>query len=74
MNIQKEITIEELVAQVPESISYLMKKGIKCLACGEPIWGTLESASKEKGFDDELINVFVNDLNNLINKKFKGNM
>jgi methionine synthase II (cobalamin-independent) len=74
LNIQKEITIEELVAQVPESISYLMKKGIKCLACGEPIWGTLESASKEKGFDDELINVFVNDLNNLINKKFKGNM
>lgn len=56
------------MTRVPESISYLMKKGIKCLACGEPIWGTLDSASKEKGFDADSINEFVNDLNNMINK------
>jgi iron-sulfur cluster repair protein YtfE (RIC family) len=66
--IHKDITIEELVTQIPESVSYMMKKGIKCLACGEPIWGTLESASKEKGFNNESITEFVNDLNNMINK------
>lgn len=67
-NIHKEITIEELVRRVPESVSYLMKRGIKCLVCGEPIWGTLESTSKEKGFNDDSINEFVSDLNNMINK------
>jgi len=42
-----------------------MENGIRCLRCGEPIWGTLETASKEKGFSDEQINKFVEDLNKL---------
>lgn len=61
--IKKDIPIEELVTILPESVAYLMKSGIKCLACGEPIWGTLESASREKGFNDEQIENFVKDLN-----------
>lgn len=63
--IQKEITIEELVTRLPESVSYLMHKGIKCLACGDPIWGTLESAAKEKGFDETAIAEFVKELNQM---------
>ena len=63
--ITKTITIEELVVEIPDAVRYMMQKGIKCIACGEPIWGTLESASKEKGFSDEQIVEFVNDLNNL---------
>ena len=39
-----------------------MKKGIKCLACGEPIWGTVENAAKEKGFSDAEIDQIVEDL------------
>ena len=62
MKITKDITIEELVETVPESVKYLMEKGIKCIACGEPIWGTLEDAAKEKGFADDDIEGFVNDL------------
>ena len=64
--ITKTITIEDLVVQLPESVTYLMKNGIKCLACGEPVWGTLESASKEKGFSDEKIEEFVDDLNGML--------
>lgn len=64
--ITKEIEIEDLTKKLPESVSYLMEKGIRCLRCGEPIWGTLESASKEKGFDDLQIEKFVDDLNNLL--------
>jgi len=60
--LRKEITIEELVTQIPESVSYMMRKGIKCLACGEPIWGTLESAAGEKGFKETAIESFVKDL------------
>lgn len=64
-DITREITIEELVTRLPASVSYLMEKGIKCIACGEPIWGTLESAAQEKGFGDEDISRFVDDLSRL---------
>ena len=62
MKITKDISIEELVDNVPQSVKYLMHEGIKCIACGEPIWGTLEDAAKEKGFSDEDIERFVKDL------------
>ena len=65
MLINKEITIEELVEKVPKSVEYLMNAGIKCIACGEPIWGTLEEAAMEKGFDNEQIQKFVSDLNEI---------
>ena len=63
--ITKEIEIEDLVKIIPNSVVYLMEKGIKCLRCGEPIWGSLESAAKEKGFSDLEISKFVADLNKL---------
>ncbi len=66
MQITKEIEIEDLVRELPQSVNYLMEKGIRCLRCGEPIWGTLESASKEKGFNESEIDIFVKDLNNLL--------
>lgn len=60
--IQKEIYIEDLVNTVPGAVTYLMEHGIKCIACGEPVWGTLESAAKEKGFSDAEIETFLSDL------------
>jgi methionine synthase II (cobalamin-independent) len=63
--IEKEILIEDLVSRLPKSVGYLMRKGIKCLACGEPVWGTLEEVARKKGFSDEEIAAFVRDLNEL---------
>lgn len=63
--ITKETTIEELVEDVTGAVKYLMEQGIRCIICGEPIWGTLEEAAKEKGFNDEQIAVFVEDLNEI---------
>lgn len=65
MEITKDISIEDLVRIKPEAVSYLTKKGIRCIACGEPIWGTLEEAALEKGFNDEEINIVVKDLERL---------
>jgi hypothetical protein len=59
------ILIEDLVQQMPEAVTYLMRNGIKCLACGEAVWGTLELAAKEKGFSDQEITIFVHDLNEI---------
>ncbi len=67
MSVTKDTLIEELVKIIPQSVSYLMEKGIRCIRCGEPIWGTLEEASKEKGFTDKEITEFVDDLNKLSN-------
>jgi methionine synthase II (cobalamin-independent) len=69
--IDKNIAIEDLVETIHGSVKYLMEQGIRCIACGEPIWGTLEEAAKEKGFTDEDIRKFVSDLNNLNNSKTK---
>jgi methionine synthase II (cobalamin-independent) len=66
--ITKDIEIEDLVDLLPDSVTYLMEQGIRCLRCGEPIWGTLESAAEEKGFNDDDIKKFVADLNKMLEK------
>lgn len=65
MKITKDIYIEDMVQQVPGSVRYLADRGIMCIACGEPIWGTLEEAALKKGFSNEEIDVFVKELNKL---------
>ena len=67
MKITKEITIEELIETVPESVKYLMEEGIRCVVCGEPIWGTLEEAVMEKGFEKDDLKRFVAELQALAN-------
>jgi hypothetical protein len=67
--INKEIEIEELVREHPFSVRFLMEKGIKCIACGEPVWGTLEEAAKEKGLSDEQILKILDELNTTIQNK-----
>ncbi len=51
--ISRESMIEDLVTDYPDSVTFLMEKGIRCLRCGEPIWGTLGSAMDEKDFPIE---------------------
>jgi len=59
------ITIEELVTRLPDSVSYLMENGIRCIICGEPIWDTLENAAREKGFTEDQIYRIVEELNQM---------
>jgi len=61
--IAKDILIEELIRELPAAVGYLMDKGVKCIACGEPIWGTLENAAREKGFSEEQIDNIVAKIN-----------
>lgn len=67
MLITADISIEELVNQFPQSVKFLSEKGIRCIRCGEPIWGTLYSAAQEKGFSEAEISALLKDLNNLLN-------
>lgn len=63
--VTRDISIEELVEILPASVGYLREQGIRCILCGEPMWGTLAEAAKEKGWGDEDIDRFVRELNAL---------
>jgi methionine synthase II (cobalamin-independent) len=65
--ITRNTTIEDLVEDYPKSVKYLADKGIRCIKCGEPIWGTLEEACLEKNFTQEQIDKAVQELNDIHN-------
>jgi methionine synthase II (cobalamin-independent) len=61
--IHADILIEDLVRAFPETIKILSEKGIRCLACGEPIWGTLGDAAKSRGYSEGEIKELIAELN-----------
>lgn len=70
-HIKRNSTIEELVTNVPGVVPYLIDKGLPCIVCGEPIWGTLEEMARDKGRSDEEIDSLVNDMNDKLNKNVR---
>ncbi len=67
--INPDILVEDLVAKYPASVPFLLQKGIQCIVCGEPIWGTLENAIKEKGFANDAVLAIVDELNHWVNSE-----
>ena len=65
MKISKDISIEELVELYPKAVNLLGQKGIQCIACGEPVWGTLEELAKQKGLSDNEIYELVLEIESL---------
>ncbi len=47
--ITPKTTIEEIVHSHPELIKILLENGLTCIACGEPLWGTLEENAVRQG-------------------------
>jgi hypothetical protein len=47
-----DLLVEDLVAAYPELIGPLANRGVVCLVCGEPYWGTLEELAAAKGITD----------------------
>ncbi len=64
--INRDTLIEDLVREYPEMVRLLMDKGVRCLACGEPVWGTIAGAAAEKGFNDARIDELVQEINQRI--------
>ncbi len=65
--ITPDTQIEELVETYPEAVRFLTKRGIRCIRCGEPIWGTLKELLLEDGVENpsllvDALNVFLRDL------------
>jgi methionine synthase II (cobalamin-independent) len=66
MQIDLNTTIEEIVNKSSEAVKYLMDKKIRCIRCGEPIWGTLGDVLKEKGFSEDEIKQILEDLSSIV--------
>ena len=66
MIITSDTYIEEIMDIIPDSILYLQKKGIKCIACGEIVWGTLKDAADLKNITAQELSVIVSELNKMI--------
>ncbi len=65
--ISKEMLIEDLVQEYPRLVGPLKVEGIVCIACGEPVWGTLEAQATEKGIGN--IDEIVQRMNELLEKQ-----
>jgi len=71
--ITKDTPIEELIEVFPQAITLLSKYGIRCLICGEPSWGTIGSAAKEKLISEIDLENIINELNSKYNDFTKEN-
>ena len=56
-----DIQIEELAVSYPEAVGFLTKNGVRCIRCGEPVWGTLGELLETEGVENPQL--LVNKLN-----------
>ena len=60
--ITPDITIEELVDHYPAATAFLIGRGLPCIVCGEPVWGSLKELAGDKHFTDKEIETLTADL------------
>lgn len=58
--ISPEITIEDLVNHFPGVSTFLINRGLPCIICGEPVWGTLRELAMDKHYNEDQITELVN--------------
>lgn len=63
--IKADIEIDDLIRRYPDAVGFLIKRGLPCVVCGEPFWGTLAELAGQKGFNEEQIDALVTDFNEL---------
>ena len=68
MKVTKKIWIEDLLEIHPQAQQFLSKKGIVCIKCGEPVWGSLQEQMQEKGFSDTDMDKIIRELNEFLTK------
>ncbi|OQY26657.1 MAG: hypothetical protein B6244_12890 [Candidatus Cloacimonetes bacterium 4572_55] len=67
--ITKDIEIEDIVENYPYLVPELAYHGIICVACGEPIWGTLKEQADRKDITEEKFGRIINEMNRIIAEK-----
>lgn len=65
-SVSKEMLIEDIIESYPETIGPMQEMGVRCIRCGEPVWGTVEENAKQKNLKN--IDEIVERLNEVIRK------
>jgi len=71
MELTADIPIEELVNAYPQAAGFLADRGLICIRCGEPFWGTLRELADSKNMGGQ-IEVIVRDLKAVLEKTAGG--
>ncbi len=58
-----ESKVDEMVEQYPDTVKFLMARGLPCVVCGEPFWGTLGELCRQKKWTAEQIDALVREFN-----------
>ncbi len=54
--IKADDIVEDLIEKYPELDAFLIRRGIRCVVCGEPVWGTIGELIESKNMDvDEVL-------------------
>lgn len=61
MELTADIPVEELINAYPQAVGFLADRGLVCIRCGEPFWGTLRELANSKNMGDR-IEAIVQDL------------
>jgi hypothetical protein len=72
MDINPDVNVEALVEEHPEAVGFLAERGIVCIRCGEPYWGTLRELAAGKGLDGQ-IELIVSDLHHHLEEHTAAN-
>ena len=54
MNITADVNIEELIEEYPQAAGFLADRGLVCIRCGEPYWGSMRELASTKGLTDQI--------------------
>ena len=68
MEIHADVNVEELVEAHPEAVDFLAERGIVCIRCGEPYWGSLRELARTRSLDGQ-IDVIVADLQRYLDEQ-----
>ena len=61
--ITKNTTIGEVVQMYPQAAVVMQNAGLSCAGCGVAYWETIEEGAKGHGFDDEMIEGLIAEIN-----------
>ncbi len=62
--------IDDLATAYPEAVGFLIRCGVRCIRCGEPVWGTLGELLEKTGIENP--DALVIELNAYLQKQRKN--
>ena len=65
--ITRDMFVEDMLLDYPQSNQFFLDKGLRCLKCGEAYWGSVEQFLEESSV--EKIDEMIEELNTMLKEK-----